>query len=448
MLTLLSAGSNAQGQLGNTTIDDSHIFQACSFATASPGTLPVHATDVMDIVNGSNHTLVLLGVRTADGVGSTEVWGCGDGRKGQLGPDHRQRHTNQGSTTIFQRLMLDPAFDKLGLSGYVVSAISATWETSYLSLTRPGKHDVIVSFGSNEFGDLGVGRDAGDKLAEEGPGAHIVDFSRVIVDGNTIDSAQTVVVERLRAGQRHIIAALKVVWNGREPTQVLVGWGARRHGQLDDTRVPPQPTYQSYPTLVMSTPTPSNFTIEYSLGIHHSVFLHASGRVSFRGSNRKNQVQGLDGLQMIRDIKCTWNGTYALTSDDPARIFATGSNSHGQLGRTEDTGIPEVKGVPPIEGNKGIKALACGSEHLLVCLTGDGINDEVWGCGWNEHGNLGLGNTIDSPVPLKIWPPSYRPENIEINPIRNIWGGTGSSWILCGTFNAAEDMSPQGSLLA
>lgn len=456
MLTLLSAGSNAQGQLGNSTVDDSHIFQTCSFAQTPPGTLPPGTTNVLDIANGSNHTLALLEARTADDANTTQVWGCGDGKKGQLGPHYRRCCQDQESTTVFQRLLFDEALDKLGLPDCVVTAIGATWETSYLALTRPRRHDVIVSFGSNEFGDLGIGKDAGDKSVEKGPGIHIVDFSHIIIGGNTIDSAQTVTVERLRTGQRHVIASLRIVWEGKEPMQVLVGWGACRRGQLGavpavpkppkcstkpkNIRVPPQIAYYSRPTPIVSTAAPSDFVVEYSLGIHHSVFLHASGRLSFRGSNHKNQTQGLDGLQNVCDVKCTWNGTCVLTTENPCHILTMGSNSHSQLGRAEGAQSQEVQGVPLLEGNKKVKALACGSEHSLVCLTTNGQEDEVWGWGWNEHGNLGVGNTIDSLTPFRIWPPSHQPENVEIHPVRSIWGGTGSSWILCGAPDSAGHM--------
>ncbi|EKM84323.1 hypothetical protein AGABI1DRAFT_67706 [Agaricus bisporus var. burnettii JB137-S8] len=447
MLNLLSAGSNAQGQLGNSTIDDSHTFRACSFAGSLPETLPPSVTNVIDVTNGSNHTLALLEVMI-DGKKSTEVWGCGDGRKGQLGPIYKRRHTDQGSTTIFQNLAFADAFDKLGLGGYTITTIGTTWETSYLALQKLGKRDLIVSFGSNDFGDLGVGKDSGDKTVEKGLGIHVVNFSHIAVGGKSIRSAQSVTVEKLRTGQRHAIASLQVVWAGKEPMQILVGWGAFRHGQLgtvppsskpfltstiskSSPTTPLEPTYHSRPTLIMSLAAPSDFVTEYSLGIHHSVFLHASGHVSFRGSNRKNQTQGLDACRNICDIKCTWNGSYMLTKDNPPHVLSTGSNSHGQLGRAEDSSSWKVE-VPIDEDSKAIRTLACGSEHSLVCVVNEQGDDEVWGWGWNEHGNLGVGHTLDAPAPLKMWPPAQLPENIEPHPVRNVWAGTGSSWILCG----------------
>ncbi len=454
MLSLLSAGSNAQGQLGNSTLDDSYIFQACSFAGAPPGTLPSNTIHVLDIANGSNHTLVLLEVMTSGDSKATEVWGCGDGRKGQLGPTYQKGYTNQKSTTIFQALDLAKALEKLDLADYAAVAIGATWETSYMVLAKPGKHAVIVSFGSNEFGDLGVGKDKGDITMEKGLGVHVVDFSNV-VEGLTITSAQNSAIEKVRAGQRHVIVSLKVTCKEREPIQVLVGWGSCRHGQLGGapataghitnsptkkgTGIVSQPAYYySCPTLIVLENTTSDPVIEYSLGIQHSAFLHASGRVSALGSNRKNQIQGLEGLHNIRDVKCTWNGTYTLTADNPPRILSTGSNSRGPLGRSDDAQTSEVVGIPLVEASVEIQSMVCGSEHSLLCLSTGGREDEVWGWGWNEHGNLGVGNTIDSSTPVKVWPSQQQSEATETHPVRSIWAGAGSSWILCGTAVVSE----------
>ncbi|KAJ3570756.1 hypothetical protein NP233_g4190 [Leucocoprinus birnbaumii] len=439
MLNLLSAGSNAQGQLGNTTVDDSSVFQACSFHGQPAGNLPPNVTDIAEVANGANHSLLLLKTRIAQDTEATELWGCGDGRMGQLGPGLRQ----QEPITSFHKVALDTALAELGLDKYTIHSVSATWETSYLIAKKSGCHDVILSFGSNEFGDLGIGRDAGDKGIEKGVGIHIVDFSHVSVAGNSIKSAKTVTVEKMRSGQRHIIVSLKVIWD-EEPVQILVGWGACRHGQLGDVKnlpsqpsskplkakskkpiIPSPPTYCSRPILVYHSINPSDLVVEYSLGIHHSAFLHSSGRISAKGSDRKNQVQGLESIHIARDVKCTWNGTCVLTGDASPCVLSTGSNSHGQLGRTDNSTTMKVDDIPI--ANAPVKALACGSEHTLVIMSVDGKGDEVWGWGWNEHGNLGVGNTADSPTPQRIWPPL---DSLGTYRILNVWGGNGSSWIL------------------
>jgi len=361
----------------------------------------------------------------------TEVWGCGDGRVGQLGPKFRQ----QEPITVFRKLDLDGPLSELHLEKYTVRAIGATWETSYIVMERPGSHNIIISFGSNDFGDLGIGRDVADRIIEKGAGIHIVDFSHISAAGKSIDSAKIVNIEQLRTGQRHVIASMKVVWDEEEPTQILIGWGACRHGQLGDMMDPslaitskvkiaiPAPTYCSRPIRLYISDSPSVFIINFSLGIHHSAFLHVSGQVSVRGSNRKGQIDRLQNLSNIRDIKCTWNGTYMLTADVPQRLLSTGSNSHGQLGRAENSPTLQIE----VTGTS-IRALACGSEHSMIITVAE-KGEEVWGWGWNEHGNLGLGNTTDYSVPQKLWPSSGDSRTR----VHGIWAGNGTSWIFCET---------------
>ena len=83
-LSLLSAGSNARGQLATGDVEDAHTFTPCNFVDCTPGTLPEAAASVLQIACGANHTLVLLSRKE----GGTELWGCGDGSKGQLGPSY------------------------------------------------------------------------------------------------------------------------------------------------------------------------------------------------------------------------------------------------------------------------------------------------------------------------------------------------------------------------
>jgi hypothetical protein len=45
----------------------------------------------------------------------------------------------------------------------------------------------------------------------------------------------------------------------------------------------------------------------------------------------------------------------------------------------------------------------CGSENVLCVLESEG-HMEVWGWGWNEHGNLATGSLDDVKVPITIWP--------------------------------------------
>jgi protein ATS1 len=73
--------------------------------------------------------------------------------------------------------------------------------------------------------------------------------------------------------------------------------------------------------------------------------------------------------------------------------------------------------------------IACGSEHVLALVSHRNSEccEQVWGWGWNEHGNLGLGHTVDVPTPVRLWPPSDLDERV--SSIQGIWAGLGTSWI-------------------
>ena len=55
---------------------------------------------------------------------------------------------------------------------------------------------------------------------------------------------------------------------------------------------------------------------------------------------------------------------------------------------------------------------------------------EVWGWGWNEHGNLGLGHKQDISRPSFIWPNDilYGGDSSSEKLI-GVWAGCATSWI-------------------
>ena len=59
------------------------------------------------------------------------------------------------TTAKFRKIEL--CLEETGLAGYSFRLISASWETSYGVLSCSDKGDVVISMGSDEFGDLGVG---------------------------------------------------------------------------------------------------------------------------------------------------------------------------------------------------------------------------------------------------------------------------------------------------
>lgn len=448
-IVLLASGSNARGQLANGTLDDSHAFSPCNFLGCSPGKLPSAARRILQVASGSNHTLVLLERQNGAGDIQRELWGCGDGAKGQLGPTYtgtveKYPHTFDTSRSILRPLDL-PLHD-YELSGYTCRLIASAWETTYVVCSCAGKGDVVVSMGANDFGDLGIGESRKGKEAVKS--LNVIKFNHIKISHQNLDIG-SLVIGSLAAGPHHIIvhASCPLVAKNTTAEYFVIGWGASRHGQLGPMPEPARPSAISpTPRIISTVVTHSHdHIISSSLGNQHSVFLHGSGRLSCLGSNKKGQLRDLPTLKDVQQVECTWNGTYAVvrsTDDDGVnRILATGSHSRGQLGRVMVSAEWEYTSLPLAPVQFPVTSIpyriACGSEHVLA-LSGDTLNEvsgaenmvqseaEVWGWGWNEHGNMGIGTTEDVVLPSKIWPSAL----VEISGrVVSIWAGCGTSWI-------------------
>lgn len=379
-MLLYAAGSNGQGQLANGTRDDAHTFTLCSFTGYPAGELPPSTTCIHSIANGGNHTLVLL---SRLGVSSEylELWGSGDGSKGQLGPGVTELHN-------FNRICL-PLEDH-GLADYTVARVGACWETSFVVLVKDGESDVLISLGGNDFGDLGVGT-ANVKPAP----FYVVSLSHIL------DPQHRFSILDLATGPHHsIIHVRERTENGRQMDHII-GWGKSRHGQLG--AVPPLSTGRPVPYLTLL----HTLSLEVNpihvhaivLGHQHSVFLHSDGSLLGIGSDQKGQLRGLPSVRRATSVGCTWNGTYALVSegDNRSALLSSGSYTKGQLGRTAALDDAEMKPVafPFTLFTDRVEGLAYGSEHLLVLLSGDPTSTprtgEVWGWGGTSMAILGLG---------------------------------------------------------
>jgi len=81
---------------------------------------------------------------------------------------------------------------------------------------------------------------------------------------------------------------------------------------------------------------------------------------------------------------------HSILVDNGGRVFAFGSNKHGQLGigSFNDEFQPQVIG----RLHDRVTQAACGTDHTLL-LTGSG---QVYSFGNNSHGQLGISNTYHS----------------------------------------------------
>ena len=75
-------------------------------------------------------------------------------------------------------------------------------------------------------------------------------------------------------------------------------------------------------------------------------------------------------------------------------MFACGNNEEGQLGLGDATQRNTFTAVPALPDGKVAKQVIAGWSHTMI-LAEDGT---VFACGWNNYGQLGLGDTTDRTI--------------------------------------------------
>ena len=158
--------------------------------------------------------------------------------------------------------------------------------------------------------------------------------------------------------------------------------------------------------------------VKVACGRRHTVVLDEFGRVYTMGENKYNQLGRLlnadvkdggrdqkmglvDGILGQKGSGCVgidsgWSHTIALVEADTgasgSKLYGWGRNDKSQLGfDSEESTIPAPRQLQGDIVEKGVKAACCGAESISVL---DSQND-ISSCGWNEHGNLGIGHAKD-----------------------------------------------------
>lgn len=415
---LLSCGSNSFSHLA--------LGHSQDVSTFTPTLVTPHGR-LLDLVSVSAHTLILVD----DGTRNT-LYGIGTNTVGQLGTpcalrDEEDKQVLNGWRRL--ELIRELQTDLAEVEWQPVK-IGATWTTSFVIYRRltSGKssdqssnaEEIVVACGSNDFNELGytdVSSVRGASTTTPSSRPRIVDVG--LQPGDTID--------HFSCGQRHIMLVISSV----EGKQRVVGWGAGRRGEFDLStldgssfsgsgasskgkgKAPARPT--TYPPTELSIPLDlDERIIDISLGASHTLALTSKHRVLAWGSDQKGQIRGSSGLRNIKQISASWGGSYFITNQ--GQILSQGSNIYSQL-------LHDQKERAEVEIPEGwcAEKIIAGSEHLSVLLT-RGEECELWVGGWNEHGNLGLGDRRDRARLSRINP---GPGKIE-----GVWGGCASTWLL------------------
>src|SRR3990167_3290528 len=116
------------------------------------------------------------------------------------------------------------------------------------------------------------------------------------------------------------------------------------------------------------------------------------GQLGLGDTTSRNKAEKIEGLPAINSI--TGGYYHALFLDCEGSVWSCGYNGQGNLGLGDTTNRDSPK---KIEGLPAIKSMAGGS-HWSIFVDEQG---NVWVCGGNQNGELGLGHTTQIYSPCK-----------------------------------------------
>ena len=105
------------------------------------------------------------------------------------------------------------------------------------------------------------------------------------------------------------------------------------------------------------------------------------------GSNRTTFTQITANSDNIKSVYCGWNHTFMLKND--GTLWGCGDNSSGQLGLGDTTNRTTFTQITT--NTDDIKQIYCGGAYTFILKN----NGTLWVCGWNNVGQLGLGDTTN-----------------------------------------------------
>ena len=275
------------------------------------------------------------------------VWSCGDNGHGQLG--------------LLDEELSDPA-QILSLP-----KIKTIFCGNDISLFIDAEDGSVWGCGDNSFGQLGV-------------------YSSIELNDEQFKLSSIFIPEKIRG-----LSSIKSIALGRGFTIFIEEsgsiWSCGKNffpGELGRRTVSPPTKLQTLPKIH-----------SISCGDFHLLLLDEQGVVWALGNNVAGQLGLGDtenhdfpvvvNLPRIQSTACGLD--HSLFLDVDGCVWSCGDNFCDQLGLgdTNRSLIPQKVTHPTIE----IQSVICGSRYSL-CLD---INGDVWACGENEDGQLGLGDT-------------------------------------------------------
>ncbi len=348
-----SFGINYSGQLG--------IGQGGNLTRNIP-------TKILDITGksvscGNAHT-VIIDINDV-------VWAFGNDYKGQLGlgdkywSNHNQRiHKRHTPTKITP--------NSLCVSSAICSGISAKFVScGYEHTVIIDMNNEVWSFGSNEFGQLGLG----DNTDRNTP-------TKII----SVDTRSGITAKSVSCGKYYtmIIDMNNNVW----------AFGFNKYGILglgNDVNI-----------LIPEKINGVTSAKYISCGDFHTVIIDMNNDIFSFGYNTFGQLGLGDNMERNtptkipnifgKSVSCGSYHTVIIDMNDESWSF--GRNNFGQLG----VGDNMERNTPTKIPNIFAKSVSCGEFHTVII----NINNDILSFGKNTNGELGLGDHIHRNIPTKI----------------------------------------------
>jgi alpha-tubulin suppressor-like RCC1 family protein len=306
----------------------------------------IHIAKVASIAAGEQHSLVL----DSDG----GLWASGRNTFGQLGLG------NNASQNSFQEVT--------SLSNKTITKIAASDAQSF-AIDSDGK---LWASGYNKYAQLGLGNNVNQNS-----------FQQVI-------SLSNKTITKISAGGSHSLAL--------DSDGGLWASGSNNVGQLGLGDYNNQTLFQ---LVTISGLAPTAKIVSISAGFLHSIVLDSEGGLwasgnSFQGvlgfddtSNRSSFERVTFYASSTVPMKAIGSRyLHSLALDINGSVWATGYDSSGQLGGANAIGIPIQEYFDKAPELSGIAKIEAGEQHSLA-LDGQG---KIWVSGLNKHGQLGLGD--------------------------------------------------------
>ena len=311
------------------------------------------------------------------------LYSWGDNAEGQLGLGDRQARSTPTELPSLQTKQIAAA-----AAGYVHS----------LALTTRGE---VFAFGSGEMAALGL-------TVRKGPAGTPPDLSTHALPALVKELSQLTRIVQVACGDTHSLALSSAgrVYSVGEGSRGALGLDFKHSAHVKPGLGAAAATSAEsgagvrvavFTELVSLLPIP---IASIAAGAHHSLLVSASGSVyscgdSSKGrlgySNPSNGVQRLprriDGALQDKHVMAASGGSqYSLFLLQDYRVFAAGSNMHGEAGvdgtvTTFFDSPVQVGGLPPI------LQISAGSTHALA----RDHQNRVWSWGSGSDGELGRG---------------------------------------------------------